>query len=76
MMSKYIIALDNITLFLKRLEISPNYFEEENIHITPTKIPHNAAVFYNRGIAENVKNLVNGKVCTLMGAFEVNLDVD
>lgn len=75
-MGRYIIALDNSNLFLKRLEISQIYFEDENIHITPTKVPHNAAIFYNRSVAENVKNLVNGKVCSLMGAFEVNLDAD
>ena len=75
-MKRYIISLDNNRLFLKHLEIGPIYFEDENIHIVPTKNPHNATVFYNRGIAENVKNLVNGKVCALMGDFEVNLDAD
>lgn len=75
-MGRYIIALDNNNLFLKRLEISQIYFEGENIHITPTKVPRDAAVFYNRGVAENVKNLVNGKVCKLVGTFEVNLDAD
>lgn len=75
-MKRYIISLDRNRLFLKHLEISPIYFEDENIHITPTKNPDMATSFNNREIAEKVKSLVNGEVCVLMSKYEVMLDGD
>lgn len=75
-MKRYIISLDRNRLFLKHLEISPIYFEDENIHITPTKNPDMAASFNNREIAEKVKSLVNGEVCVVMSKYEVMLDGD
>lgn len=75
-MKRYIISLDRNRLFLKHLEISPIYFEDENIHITPTKNPDMAASFNNREIAEKVKGLVNGEVCIVMSKYEVALDGD
>lgn len=75
-MKRYIVSLDRNRLFLKHLEISPIYFEDENIHITPTKNPDMAASFNNREIAEKVKGLVNGEVCVVMSKYEVMLDGD
>lgn len=75
-MKRYIISLDRNRLFLKNLEVSPFYFEDENIHITPTKNPHMAAAFNNREIAEKVKGLVNGEVCVLVDKYEVKLNGD
>lgn len=75
-MKRYIISLDRNRMFLKHLEISPIYFEDENIHIVPTKNHQMAATFNNRDIAEKVKSLVNGEVCVLMNKYEVNINGD